>query len=86
MWNFVCRRNSAQAKLSVLAVKFACASRVAGRRLRPARTVLGVNMVSQRPPKTTKPLLTMHDWEAKHYVLAAVIILVVMGLFAYSWS
>ena len=43
-------------------------------------------MVSQRPPKATKPLLTMHDWEAKHYVLAAVIILVVMGLFAYSWS
>ena len=38
------------------------------------------------PPRTTKPLLTMHDWEAKHYVLAAVIILVVMGLFAYSWS
>jgi hypothetical protein len=28
----------------------------------------------------------MHDWEAKHYVLAAVIILVVMGLFAYSCS
>jgi len=28
----------------------------------------------------------MHEWEAKHYVLAAVIILVVMGLFAYSWS
>ena len=43
-------------------------------------------MASQRPVKTTKPLLTMHDWEAKHYVLAAVIILVVMGMFAYSWS
>ena len=43
-------------------------------------------MASQRPAKTTKPLLTMHDWEAKHYVLAAVIILVVMGMFAYSWS
>jgi hypothetical protein len=42
-------------------------------------------MAPQRPAKTTKPL-TMHDWEAKHYVLAAVIILVVMGLFAYSWS
>jgi hypothetical protein len=43
-------------------------------------------MAPQRHAKTTKPLLTMHDWEAKHYVLATVIILVVMGLFAYSWS
>ena len=43
-------------------------------------------MASPRPAKNPKPLLTMHDWEAKHYVLAAVIILVVMGMFAYSWS
>jgi hypothetical protein len=43
-------------------------------------------MASRRPPKITKPLLTMHEWEAKHYVLAAIIILVVMGMFAYSWS
>jgi hypothetical protein len=43
-------------------------------------------MAPRRSPKTTRPLLTMHDWEAKHYVLAAVIILVVMGMFAYSWS
>ena len=43
-------------------------------------------MASQRPTKSNKPLLTMHDWEAKHYVLAAVIILVVMGMFAYSWA
>jgi hypothetical protein len=43
-------------------------------------------MASERPVKTNKPILTLHDWEAKHYVLAAVIILVVMGLFAYSWS
>lgn len=41
-------------------------------------------MSAERPPK--KRALTMHEWEAKHYVLAAVIILVVMGLFAYSWS
>jgi hypothetical protein len=54
--------------------------------LRAAGFVLGGNMASRRPAKTTKPLLTMHDWEAKHYVLAAVIILVVMGMFAYSWS
>ena len=43
-------------------------------------------MSSRRPIKTRKPILTMHDWEAKHYVLAVVIIVVVMGLFAYSWS
>jgi hypothetical protein len=55
-------------------------------RLRAAPFVLANTMASRRPPKTAKPLLTMHDWEAKHYVLAAVIILVVMGMFAYSWS
>jgi hypothetical protein len=43
-------------------------------------------MSSRRPNQTRKPLLTMHDWEAKHYVIAAIIILVVMGMFAYSWS
>jgi hypothetical protein len=43
-------------------------------------------MSSRRPAKTAKSLLTLHDREAKHYVLAAVIILVVMGMFAYSWS
>ena len=42
-------------------------------------------MTSRRPLKRL-PALTMHEWEAKHYVLAAVIILAVMGLFAYSWS
>ena len=56
------------------------------RRLRAAPFVLANNMASHRSPKTAKPLLTMHDWEAKHYVLAAVIIVVVMGMFAYSWS
>jgi hypothetical protein len=43
-------------------------------------------MSSRRPLKNRVPFLTMHDWEAKHYVVAAVIILVVMGMFAYSWS
>ena len=43
-------------------------------------------MSSRRPNQTRKPLLTLHDLEAKHYVIAAVIILVVMGMFAYSWS
>ncbi len=43
-------------------------------------------MASERPGKSIKHRLTLHEWEAKHYVLAAVIIVVVMGLFAYSWS
>jgi hypothetical protein len=43
-------------------------------------------MSSRRPTNPRKPILTMHDWEAKHYVLAVVLILVVMGMFAYSWS
>jgi len=51
-----------------------------------AAFVLGERMASQRPGNARKPLLTLHDWEAKHYVIAAVIILVVMGMFAYSWS
>jgi hypothetical protein len=43
-------------------------------------------MSSRRPLKSRVPVLTLHDWEVKHYVIAVVIILVVMGLFAYSWS
>ena len=39
---------------------------------------------SSHPPLGSRAL-GPHDWEAKHYVLAAVIILVVTGLFAYSW-
>jgi hypothetical protein len=30
--------------------------------------------------------MTMHDFEAKHWVIAAVIILLAEGAFAYSWS
>jgi hypothetical protein len=41
--------------------------------------------MAQRRPFQHR-ILTLHDWEAKHYVIAAVIILVVMGMFAYSWS
>jgi hypothetical protein len=29
---------------------------------------------------------TMHRWTAKHYVLTAILVIVVMGMFAYSWS
>ncbi len=45
--------------------------------------MLGESM-SSNPPK--KRALTLHEWEAKHYIAAVVIILLVMGLFAYSWS
>jgi hypothetical protein len=30
--------------------------------------------------------MTMHRWTAKHYVISAVIILVAVGAFVYSWS
>ena len=30
--------------------------------------------------------MTMHGWTAKHYVLAAVIIVLAAGMFVYSWS
>jgi hypothetical protein len=43
-------------------------------------------MPSRHPLKRRVRVLTLHDWEAKHYVIAAVIILVVVGMFAYSWS
>jgi hypothetical protein len=43
-------------------------------------------MSSRRPSKSRVPSLTLHDWEAKHYVIAAIIVIIVMGMFAYSWS
>lgn len=52
--------------------------------LRPDEFVLGGVMAERRP--LHQRVLTLHEWEAKHYVIAAVIILVVMGMFAYSWS
>jgi len=30
--------------------------------------------------------MTMHDFEAKHWVIAAAIIIIAVGAFAYSWS
>jgi hypothetical protein len=42
--------------------------------------------MASRPPAKTKRILTMHDWEAKHYILAGLIILLAVGMFAYSWS
>jgi hypothetical protein len=43
-------------------------------------------MAALRRSKTRKIPLTMHDWEARHYVLAAIIVLLAVGMFAYSWS
>jgi hypothetical protein len=37
-------------------------------------------------PKTRKSLLTMHGWTARHYVVTVIILLVAVGMFAYSWS
>jgi hypothetical protein len=30
--------------------------------------------------------MTLHDFEAKHWITAAVIILLAVGAFVYSWS
>ena len=43
-------------------------------------------MSSRRRSKTRLPVPTMHGWTAKHYALSAVIILLAVGDFAYSWS
>ena len=29
---------------------------------------------------------TMHRWTARHYAITAVIIILAVGMFAYSWS
>jgi hypothetical protein len=42
--------------------------------------------MASRRPAARRPVLTMHGWTAKHYIICAVTILVVMGMFAYSWS
>ena len=52
--------------------------------LRPKPFMLVQSMAEKRP--LHHRVLTLHDWEAKHYVVAAVIILLAMGMFAYSWS
>jgi hypothetical protein len=30
--------------------------------------------------------MTMHDFEAKHWIIAALIVLIAVGAFVYSWS
>jgi hypothetical protein len=43
-------------------------------------------MVARRPFRIRSPVLTMHGWTARHYVISAAIILLAVGMFAYSWS
>jgi hypothetical protein len=30
--------------------------------------------------------MILHDWEARHWIIAALIVIVAVGAFAYSWS
>jgi hypothetical protein len=30
--------------------------------------------------------MTMHGWTARHYLISAIMILIAVGMFAYSWS
>jgi hypothetical protein len=43
-------------------------------------------MSSRRRFKIPAPIPTMHGWTARHYIISAVIILLAVGMFAYSWS
>jgi hypothetical protein len=43
-------------------------------------------MSVRRHPKRPAPFLTLHGWTAKHYVFTAILVLAVMGMFAYSRS
>ena len=72
----------------------------AGRRYSLSRTEQGIQlriaalsrtaeaMLSNARKGSTngRPTMTMHDFEAKHWVIAAVIVLLAVGAFAYSWS
>jgi hypothetical protein len=55
-------------------------------RFRRATFVLGEIMSSRRRFKIPAPIPTMHGWTARHYIISAVIILLAVGMFAYSWS
>jgi hypothetical protein len=37
-------------------------------------------------PRNEAHHMTMHDFEAKHWFIAALIVLLSVGAFAYSWS
>ena len=42
--------------------------------------------MSRRKPDNPNDAPTLHRFEARHYVVAAIIILLAVGMFAYSWS
>jgi hypothetical protein len=42
--------------------------------------------MSSHRRSSTRFVPTMHGWTAKHYVISAIIILLAVGMFAYSWS
>jgi hypothetical protein len=53
--------------------------------LRNPRFVLGDNNFPSRlEPRI--PALTVRGWTAKHYVVSVIIILAIIGMFAYSWA
>lgn len=43
-------------------------------------------MSSHRHSARKKSVLTMHGWTARHYVVTAVIFILAIAMFAYSWS
>jgi hypothetical protein len=56
------------------------------RRFQRAASVVGETMASRRLFRSDSSIATMHGWTAKHYVISAIIILLAVGMFAYSWS
>jgi hypothetical protein len=30
--------------------------------------------------------MILHDWEARHWIIAALIVIIAVGAFVYSWS
>ena len=43
-------------------------------------------MAHRLPRRTFTHIVTMHGWTAKHYVITAIVVLLAVGMFAYSWS
>ncbi len=42
--------------------------------------------MAHRAPEDSTHIVTMHGWTAKHYVITAIVVLLAVGMFAYSWS
>jgi hypothetical protein len=43
-------------------------------------------MPSKHDESAEKQAPTMHRWTTKHYVFSIIVILLAVGMFAYSWS